>query len=76
MSCHTTEGTEMEQLFQTIDSFLNDTSHEMVVMELRDIYNADDSQRAQLATMMNITLGHHMAPCCRCFFCVPSDVLL
>lgn len=55
----------MSQLFQAIDGFLNSTTHEIVIAELTHIYNADDGQLAELTQLMNDTLGHHIAPCCR-----------
>jgi ADP-glucose pyrophosphorylase len=65
VSCHTAEGSEMIQVFHSIDAFLNSTTHEVLIVELSHIYNADDSQMLELAQMMNSFLGHHMAPCCR-----------
>jgi hypothetical protein len=65
VSCHTAEGSEMIKLFRSIDAFLNSTTHEVVIVELSHIYNADDTQLLELASMMNSSLGHHMAPCCR-----------
>jgi hypothetical protein len=55
----------MIQLFRSIDAFLNSTTHEVVIVELSHIYNADDTQLLELASIMNNSLGHHMAPCCR-----------
>lgn len=64
----------MRQLFQAIDVFLNRTTHEIVVVELTHIYNAEDEQQATLAQMMMDMLGHHIAPCCRCGPCSRKPV--
>lgn len=65
MACHTAEGPLIQGVFHAIDEFLSQHEQEVLVVELTHTYNGQD-ELSELASMISETVGHHMAPCCRC----------
>lgn len=55
----------MSSIFDAIAEFLNQHRQEVLVVELTHTYNGQD-ELAELASMISESLGHHIAPCCRC----------